>query len=171
MRIGSLCLGVLILSNAVCAPVWAQTALERVLAMVEANPNLGGMNTFLNIASHVPMGDSAPDVVDSSVNFVQLPSEHPEEPQEDLLLNVDTTALGANNTGRIRYQSTHTGPEEAVPLTLIAVNAANTQAPILAPVNVVSTAPLDPNSQLSTKAVGAMNTGAVQIVIQEGTSN
>lgn len=148
------------------ASVRAESALERVLAMIAENPDLSRGNVFINLASHAPATDGS-DVVDSTVQYLQ-PQGSLTEPLAPQALQIGTVALGATNTGRIRVLTfTTSEPGEAV-VPLNAANAATTQAPIRAPIFLLGDVPISEETRLSTKAIGAMNTGQVLVSIQTG---
>lgn len=154
----------LVLSIAAAAPVHAETALERVLAMVADNPDLAGGTVFINLASHAP-GTDGSDVVDSSVQYVQPPTGMGENPSGPRALQIATMALGATNTGLIRVLSSMAPVPGEAAVPIIAANGAITHSPISAPIHVASDLPLSAESTLSTQAIGSMNSGIVLISI------
>lgn len=167
MRLFPIFMVILILATHAGSPSHGETALERVLAMVEANPALQGSNTFINLASQAPQAQVDSVIsLDSSVVInrnVPVSSDGLAEPLE---LQIETMALGATNTGRVRVlgvQSPATGAASGI---FVTANAATTRSPVLAPVAIISNAPISDSSAIKTKAIGAMNTGAIQIVVQ-----
>jgi hypothetical protein len=163
-------LGFAVLLSLTCLglPARSQTALERVLAMVEAKPELFGVNTYINVASHAPSQSTMTDAVDGSVQ-VTLMSTVPETGQPlNPDVQIETMSLGSTNTGRVRVTSNQmpTGGESVN--AIVAVNASTTAAPILAPVSIIGDALMADTSKIATKSIGAMNTGAVQIIIRPG---
>lgn len=159
-------LSFLIFTVAVAAPVRAESALERVLTMIADNPDLAGGTVFINLASHAPVTDGS-DMVDSTVQYLQ-PQGVIGQPLAPQALQIETMALGATNTGLIRVlTSTTTETGDAV-APLNAANAATTQSPIRAPIFLLGDGPVSDGSTLSTKAIGAMNTGQVLVSVQSG---
>jgi len=143
----------------------AQSALDRVLTLIDENPELAGETIFMNLASH---GANGPQIVDSSVRLVHKHDETNDLPPVPLDLQIDTLAIGATNTGAIQLIAPALPTTEGTAPMFIAVNAATTQSPILAPIDVLSTAPASEASRLSTVAMGSVNTGDVRIVIKPG---
>lgn len=171
MRVFSILTPVAVLLT--CAPFPGQaqeramTALERVLAMAADHPGLAGANVFVNLAVQGAGVANGSDIVGSSVQFVHQGNED-DLPPTPLEMQVSTMATGATNTGRVRVMTSATPLPEGVGAVIIAANAATTQSHILAPIDIVSTAPLSDDSRLATKAIGAMNTGGVTILIKPG---
>lgn len=160
--------GVLLSLACLGLPAASQTALERVLAMVEAQPELFGLNTYINVASHAPGASDKPDAVDGSVQ-VKLMSTDPETGKPlNPDVQIETMSLGATNTGRVRVTSRQMTTGDGAASAIVAVNASTTAAPILAPVSIIGDAPMADTSKIATKSIGAMNTGAVQIIIKPG---
>lgn len=147
-------------------PLWAETALERLLAFVEDNPHLLSGNIYINLASQSQSPTGSWTVVDSSVGVLHLQTGEDGEAPVPLQIKIDTAAVGATNTGVIRADvglaSDH-APSN--PVWIIAGNVATTQSTVSAPAGVISTAPLSNGSAISTSAIGALNTGTININI------
>jgi hypothetical protein len=143
----------------------AQSALERVLTMIAENPELAGETIFLNLASH---GASGARTVDSSVHLVQKQDQKGDAPPAPLELQIETLAMGATNIGLVKAITPTVALTDGVVTTFAASNAATTQSPILAPIDILSNAPISDASHLSTRAIGSVNTGVVQIVVKPG---
>lgn len=160
--------GVLLSLACLVLPARSQTALERVLAMVEAQPEFFGLNTYINVASHAPGQSDLPAAVDGTVQVNLLSTDpatgKPLKPE----VQIETMSLGATNTGRVRVISRQLTPGDVGANAIVAVNASTTATPILASVSISGEMPLADTSKIATKSIGAMNTGAVWILIKPG---
>lgn len=157
------------------APLQAETALERVLSLLESNPDLVLGNVYLNISRNSPVDVAgAVSSVDSSVYYYEAPPEPDAEAPDPLKLDVNTTAVGATNTGSINsIESQSLGNAGKAPDNLLAftANSAVTEGQVFASVSMDTNTPRAESSEISTSAIGAMNTGTIQIVIKDSEGN
>lgn len=153
-------------------PLWGESALQRLLTLVDENPQLLDGNVYFNFALHSQTMDGPSNVVDSSVAIIHSVTSEDGKPSEDLKVNITTSSIGATNTGLIQAdvgkRFSVANPEGTW---IVAANSAKTQSPILAPVGVVTNTPISQSSVISTKAMGSVNSGSIIISISNGPNN
>lgn len=167
------------------SPAGAETALDRVLSFIGSDSEAADFDQILlNITENSePVGsEDVLSTVDGTITVVIYSPETPRrttddeaEKSPDLInqdlplvdLNLKTVGIAANNTGVIRANvNTLNQSISHAPSNILAVNTAINNNSIVAGTRVFADPSVDENAgQLTTTAIGAVNTGSIFISV------
>lgn len=175
------------------SPVWADTILDRVLARIEAGPLLIFDGLHVNYAGNGEAAEEQViTTVDGSITLIthsepaptaeatagSVTVTEPADPDAAPVYTVEATtaSTGATNVGMIEVDHRRAilveqpvDPSAPAPTVqgygVVALNAASNGSDVLGSISMVSSGATINEGKLSTSAIGATNTGSINVVL------